>query len=71
MLTTTLKLTDQKVRILYAALIELDTRLSRGLANSDLDKRTIHALYNPNHIHESYVSELRRELMLHVGGGSL
>lgn len=64
---TNLCLSDQQLRIVYAALHELETRLNRGLANSGIDKGTLRALSSPSRIHESYVSELTRHVLLQVG----
>lgn len=58
---TTLNLTMPQIRIILAALTELDIRLHRGLSNSGLEEKTVAIFYDPNKvsIHESYVSELR------------
>lgn len=53
-------LNEKQERIILAALVELEIRLGRGLANSGLDKATTDILRFPENIHDSYVTELRQ-----------
>lgn len=53
-------LNDRQERIILAALVELDIRLRRGLANSGLDKATADILRLSPHIHDSEIISLRQ-----------